>query len=116
MVELPFRLDASTAAAVEASVRETAEHRGWLVHAVNARTNHVHVVVSAPTRAERVMNAFKANATRVLRAQDQLPPDRSHVWSRHGSTRYLWDDDQLASAIDYVTNQQGASLHRPPRR
>ena len=32
----------------------------------------------------------------------------SKVWSRHGSTRYLWDADGLRRAVDYVLEGQDA--------
>ena len=34
---------------VEAQIVETCEHRGWLLHAKNCRSNHVHVLLSATT-------------------------------------------------------------------
>lgn len=41
----PVTLSAADRATVEAACREHCDHRGWRLHAVNARTNHVHVVV-----------------------------------------------------------------------
>src|SRR2546421_255610 len=34
-------------AIVEAAIREVCQYRNWVLHAVNARMNHVHSVVSA---------------------------------------------------------------------
>ena len=48
-------------------VRETCKIRGWVLLALNARTNHIHTVVSANSKPEPVLNAFKANATREMR-------------------------------------------------
>ena len=45
--------------AVEAAIREVCVERGYGLHAVNARTNHVHTVVSASVKPELVMNALK---------------------------------------------------------
>jgi len=42
----PVELDAARRAAVEAAIRETCEKRGWLLRAINVRTNHVHTVVT----------------------------------------------------------------------
>ena len=53
--------------AVETAVRETCEIRKWFLQALNVRTNHIHTVVSANRKADLVLNAFKANATRQLR-------------------------------------------------
>lgn len=32
---------------VESQIGETCVHRGWMLHTVNCRSNHVHVVVTA---------------------------------------------------------------------
>lgn len=58
-------------AAVDAAIRGHAEFKGWPIHALSVRTNHIHVVCSAREPPEKVMNVFKAYATRRLRA-DQL--------------------------------------------
>jgi hypothetical protein len=61
-------LDAAQRNCVESAARETCEIRGWHLHAVNARTNHVHLVVSIGNKKpETALNAFKANATRKMR-------------------------------------------------
>ena len=53
---------------VEAAARETCEIRHWHLHAINARTNHVHSVVSSCTKKPEIaLNALKANATRKMR-------------------------------------------------
>ncbi len=79
--------------------------REWLLRAVNVRTNHVHATVSAMRKPEGVLNAFKANSTRYLR-EAQLVSDDQKVWSRGGSTRYLWNPNHVNIANDYVTNGQ----------
>ena len=105
----PVELTATRRTAVEAAIRETCNLRGWVLRAINVRTNHVHSVVTANRKPESVMNAFKANATsKMVEAsvwQRDLKP-----WSRHGSTRYLWTERSLARAIDYVINGQGDEL------
>ena len=94
---------------VEATIHEVASHRGWAVLALNVRTNHVHVIVSADTTPERVMNDFKSYATRRMRERGLLP-ESVKVWTRHGSTRYLWDDESIFAAGRYVAEGQGADL------
>jgi len=90
----------------ELAIREVCEHRGYVLHGVNVRTNHVHSVVSASCQPEHVMDSFKAYATRKLRDAGLLG---RHVkpWARHGSTPYLWTDEEVQRAIDYVMNGQG---------
>ena len=91
---------------VESAIREVCEHRAYALHAINVRTNHVHSVVSASCKPEHVMDSFKAYATRKLREEDLLSRDLK-PWARHGSTPYLWTEEELQRAIDYVLNGQG---------
>ena len=94
---------------VENAIREVCRVRGYVLIAINVRTNHVHVVVSCEGMPERVMDSFKAYATRALRAAGVVAGEQS-VWSRHGSTRYLWAEEHVAAAVDYVDNAQGGEL------
>ena len=102
----PILLGRAQRNVVELAIQEVCEHRGYALHAVNARTNHVHSVVNASCKPEHVMDSFKAYATRKLREAGLLD---QHVkpWARHGSTPYLWTEEQVERAIDYVINGQG---------
>ncbi|MEP6708252.1 MAG: transposase [Pyrinomonadaceae bacterium] len=85
-------LTAAQRACVEEAVHETCEIRQWHLHAMNARTNHVHTVVAIGAKKPDVpLNAFKANATRKMREdgcwQSELSP-----WADKGSKRYLWNE------------------------
>lgn len=91
---------------VEEAIRNVCRIRNLDLHVVNVRTNHAHCVVSAKDRPESIMNAFKANATRELR-EARLIDDNVKVWSRGGSRKYLWKDNDLDSAIAYVRYEQG---------
>ena len=96
--------------AVDRSIRETCTVRGWLLRAVNVRSNHVHVVVSTESnRPDRALSAFKANATRELRRDGAWPHPQS-PWSSGGSKRYLWTEVGIERAIDYVVNGQDGPL------
>ena len=65
----PVILDATQRRCVEGAARETCSFRKWYLHAINARTNHVHLVVSIGTKKpELALNAFKANATRMMKS------------------------------------------------
>ena len=105
----PVELAASHRAAVGDAIRDVCAFRGWTLWALNVRTNHVHVVVSAPDRPEAVLHALKANASRVLRER-ALETANTRIWSRHGSTRYLWKDGELRDACRYVAESQGNDL------
>jgi REP element-mobilizing transposase RayT len=102
-------LDRNRRPLVEEAIREVCRHRDWLLHALNVRTEHVHVVVSCEAAPEFAMNSFKSWATRRIRARGHGGP-AERIWSRHGSTLYLWTDGDLASAISYVIEQQGADI------
>ena len=73
------------------------------------RTNDVHVVVAADQSPERVMNTFKAYASRALNrtALDRLDRRR---WARHGSTRHLWTRTAISAAVHYVVCEQGQPM------
>jgi REP element-mobilizing transposase RayT len=91
---------------VEKAIREVCDHRGYVLHALNVRTNHAHSVVTASCKPEHVMEGFKAYATRKLRATGLLGRDVK-PWSRHGSTPYLWTEEEVERAIEYVVKGQG---------
>jgi len=105
----PVRLDAQGRTAVERTILEVCAHRDWTVHALNVRTNHVHLVVSAPQSPGQVMNCVKSWTTRRLREAGLISPT-GKVWTRHGSTRYLWRPPEVARACRYVTDGQGPDL------
>lgn len=96
---------------VDEAIREVCTVRGYALPALNVRTNHVHLVTSNSGKPERMMDSFKAYATKALRANGLLGEDQK-AWSRHGSTRYLWTDEHVEMAIDYVINGQGGELPR----
>jgi REP element-mobilizing transposase RayT len=94
---------------IEGAIRETCRIRKWALLAFNVRTNHVHVVVTANRKAELVLIALKANATRQLR-DDGLWPHLFSPWARKGSKRKLWNERSVGNAIEYVLYGQGDEL------
>jgi len=107
----PVRLNSRQRPAVEAAIREVCATRGYVLFAINVRTNHVHSVVSAACKPERVLHAFQAYATRRLRREGLLSSEIK-PWARHGSTPYLWKERHVERAINYVMNGQGDDLPR----
>jgi len=101
-----FLLSQKCRSVVTDAVKSVCDYRGYLLYAANVRSNHAHTVVHARERPERLLNAFKANATRELRAAG-LVSQEHRIWSRGGSTRYLWKRSDLDSAVDYVLYCQG---------
>ncbi|MGE0601725.1 MAG: transposase [Dehalococcoidia bacterium] len=109
LVNPEFLLNDASRIVVADAIVNVGEHRGWRVHALNVRTNHVHVVVSGEATPESMMMTFKAWATRRLRESRMCGP-RDKIWTRHGSTRYLWDEQDIVDASTYVLEGQGQDL------
>src|SRR5437660_11013034 len=84
LVQPPVNLNARQRVLVEKAIRETCTIREWSLWAINVRTNHVHTVVTANCRPERVLNAFKTNATREMREAKNWRRKES-PWARGGS-------------------------------
>jgi REP element-mobilizing transposase RayT len=109
MVSKPFILNGRERAIVESAIRSVCDFRIYALFAINVRANHAHSVVSAAAGPNVVMNAFKANATRELRAAG-LVDSGGKVWSRGGSTRYLWKPDSVERAVHYTLYGQDEDL------
>ena len=102
---VPRVLTTDQRAVVDSALRAVCVHRTWQLHELNVRTNHVHAVVSAASAPEAVMNTFKAWATRHLR-EARLVGERDRVWSRHGSTIYLFREENFHEKCKYVRECQ----------
>ncbi|MEX0784043.1 MAG: hypothetical protein WD557_15490 [Dehalococcoidia bacterium] len=105
----PVTLGREQRASVDAATRETCGFHGWQVKALNVRTNHVHLVVASDVVPDCVMTTVKAWATTCLKKQGLIAPD-ADVWTRGGSTRYLWREDDVSEVVWYVLNRQGPDL------
>jgi REP element-mobilizing transposase RayT len=107
----PFLLDGEERRLVDRTIREVCAYRTWTLHALNVRTNHVHLVVTASSSTpEQVLTTLKAWSTRRLRETGQVNTN-AKLWARHGSTRYLWTVDDVDTACIYVIESQGADLN-----
>ena len=104
-----YRMGAEERATVLAAIRQHAEFRKWGLLAAHVRSNHVHIVVAGDAKPERMMNEFKAYATRALNRLQ--PGDESRIrWTRHGSTRWLNTEDSVRRAIEYTVFEQGEPM------
>jgi REP element-mobilizing transposase RayT len=110
----PVRLDEGERRLVEGTIHSVCTYRRWGVHASWAGAEHVHTVIAAPPSVapERVMNDLKAWCSRRLFERGSRARG-ARVWSRHGSTRYLWTLDAVAQAVRYVGEHQGGGVGRP---
>ena len=106
----PVKLDSRMRKVVENALRETCQIRGWKIYALNVRTNHIHIVVGVGAKdPDKVLIAFKANATREMRNTNCWNSEYT-PWAEKGSKRYLWTESSIEKAIDYVINGQGKPL------
>lgn len=111
MAEGACRLDIEQRREVEEQIAETCRIRNWPLHAVNCRSNHLHVVVTAEQHPKRVRGQLKAWCTRRLKGLElsragQSAGIRENWWAERGSDRYINDEDSLEAAILYVRDGQ----------
>ena len=109
MDQPPYGMDGTRRQAVLAALLERCSKHQWKLLAAHVRTNHVHIVVEAETRPERVMNDLKSYASRCLNRMGLDEPERKR-WARHGSTRWLWKRENVSAAIRYVIDEQGDAM------
>lgn len=120
MVEPKCELACSQRMCVQDAIRRHCGLRGWRLHAVNCRSNHVHVVVTAQNvPPNNVIAQLKAWCTRELKARSasegqasEENPDqgqtssRRNWWAERGSVRLLFDEASVKAAIQYVVEGQ----------
>ena len=106
MKGLPVCLDRAQRGIVKEAIKEVCEVRGYRLLALNVRTNHIHVVVSAVKKSETVAGEFKRIATSRLRDNGYFLNGR-RIWSRGRSRPPLWKPREVESAIEYVLYRQG---------
>lgn len=122
MAEDACTLDPEQRQIVERTIADHCRIRGWQLHAVNCRTNHLHIVVTADRPPDEVRDQLKAWCTRRLKeleanrraAKDPVSlrnPLRQHWWAERGSRRFINDQYSLDAAIHYV--QDGQDKHQP---
>jgi REP element-mobilizing transposase RayT len=104
-----YLLDQPRRETVLNAIREVCAYRTWCLHAAHVRSTHVHVIVEADAEPERIMADLKSYASRHLNRAGVDPPDRNR-WTKHGSTKWLWKPESLATAIAYVVSEQGAPM------
>jgi REP element-mobilizing transposase RayT len=109
MLQDPYVMDGAGRAAVLAAIQQHCAHRGWSLLAAHVRSNHVHVVMEAGIRPERIMNEFESYASRELNRLGIGGSDQKR-WARHGSTRWLWKDEDVKQALQYVIDHQGEPM------
>ena len=109
MLHEPYVLDRTAREVVLAALRQHCTWRGWNLLAAHVRSNHVHAIVEAEIRPERILVEFKAYASRELNRVGRDGPERKR-WARHGSTRWLRKDQDVIRALQYVIDEQGEPM------
>ena len=99
-------LNADQRSAVENETARLCEFREWKLWTVNARSNHVHVIVSVSAQAgAKVRDQIKANCTRVLRQGWPVFQDRP-VWTVGGDWQCINSENELEQVILYSSEAQ----------
>jgi len=110
MNESALVLDPEQRRLVEKTIADHCAIRNWTLHAVNCRSNHVHVAVTAPNRTIEVpREQFKAWCTRKLKEHERsrsLSP-REEWWTERGWDEFIDTDEALADVVFYVVDGQG---------
>lgn len=113
MTEPPVEFEPGQRAIIARVIDEHCRRRDWRLHARNARSNHVHLVITADRTPEEVMNQLKAWCSRRLSDDAGLAACRRAVkagrrkwFTEHGSTKWINDEAYFANAVRYVLEGQ----------
>jgi REP element-mobilizing transposase RayT len=112
MAETTVVLTPEQRALVEKTIVNHCQLRGWTLHAVNARTNHIHVVITADRDPNDVRDQFKAWCSRTLSDNAGLTKSvakkagRRHWFTERGDNEAIRDEEYLRNAIRYVLEGQ----------
>jgi REP element-mobilizing transposase RayT len=97
---------------VAQTIRDHCRLRNWSLHAINVRTNHIHVVVTADRDPDEVVNQFKAWCSRRLSDAAGLTTrvaakaGRRRWFTEGGDKEVINDVRYLHNAVEYVQNRQ----------
>ena len=84
-------------------------YASWLPGQAGAVSRSRNQYGSRNSKPEQVLIAMKAHCSRALNRYAFDTPDRRR-WARHGSTRYLWTQDAVRAAVQYVVHEQGPPM------
>lgn len=92
---------------VISQLKETAEYRGWRLLVAAVMRNHFHVVIGSREDVDprKVLNDLRAYSSRRL-SRDFGRPASGKWWTRNGSRRWLFDEEAIYAAINYVLHKQ----------
>jgi REP element-mobilizing transposase RayT len=109
MAEEPVTLTPEQRAIVEKTITDHCRIRGWTLHIVRARTNHVHVVVTADRDPKDVRDQFKAWSSRKLSDAAGLT---APVGKSAGRRRWFTEggDAEFIDIEEYLVQRQALIL------
>ena len=88
---------------------ELAKEKGWDLLALHVRSNHAHVVLSAERDPKRLRSELKGRASRDLTSAGFGDAERRR-WTRDGSARHLFREEDVEAAIRYTLDEQGERM------
>lgn len=109
LTDAPLILNDLQRGVIDDTIRGVCEHKGWKLLALKVHPTHVHAVVAGAAPPAWILNTLKAQGARRLREKGVIP-GAGKVWSRHGSTLWLWTPEAVAEKCAYVESGQGPDL------
>lgn len=101
MTARPFVFNDRQRVVVDCEMRSLCKYRKYGLYALDVRTNHAHIVLSASAKPEGIADDLKRYSTKRLR-REGLVGDDERIWARGRSRRYLWKHDDVDRAVNYV--------------
>ena len=105
-----FQMNKEQREVVLTAILDVCGFRGWLGYAVHVRRNHIHAVIGGADKPEKMMLDFKSYATRAIKKHFDQYAETQRFWTKHGSTKYIWAQEMLASVRNYVKYEQGQMM------
>jgi hypothetical protein len=110
MTETAVLLTDDQRALVRSAIERVCAENGWPIHALHVRTNHVHIVLSAPAEAGALLRRVKAVASGALSDAAGLPMagrnGRRRWWTEKGNKVPVEDDRALEEICHYARDCQ----------
>ncbi|QDT01933.1 hypothetical protein K227x_03030 [Rubripirellula lacrimiformis] len=97
----------------ESAIDEICAFRGWDQWARSARSNHVHVLVTATDRKpELIRDQLKSKCTLELRSANSGFADRP-IWTTRGDIEFIDTEDEINECVIYINEAQDRMNREP---
>lgn len=112
MKQPAYALDETARGIVCEAIVALAQRRNWRLLALHVRTTHVHLVVAFPEGdPDRMLSDMKSAASAAL-TQHGIDDSTRKRWTRHGSTRHLFQEESVRASVKYTLDEQGVPMAR----